>query len=181
MDIKNEMETLVRAEVDRVRSTLGAVRHCWCALCTTDVVALALTQLPPLYCRRDSYGYAAGYATAGKIHDAVQSALKRVALRPKHRPGTPRALAEEVGLVNYTFEVGSAIVGPVFGRENRACGCSLCRSDTLAYALNRYPAKYGVRQGTRRSLHPTYLEFMRHELGLILTQAARMVAEHPHH
>ena len=48
MDIKNEMEQLVREEVRRVREQAGAAEsRCWCALCETDIVALALTMLPP--------------------------------------------------------------------------------------------------------------------------------------
>jgi hypothetical protein len=137
--------------------------------------------LPPLYCRAETYGHASRFIKAGTIRDAVKTALKRVALRPKHRPGVPRSLKGEVGLVNYTFEVGAEMVGAELDRASVACGCESCRTDTLAYALNRYPAKYGITQGGRRSLDPSYLEFMRHEIGLLIGQAARVVSAHPHH
>jgi len=180
--IKNEMEQLVRDEVARAKKE-GSPDYagCWCPLCEIDIVALALTLLPPLYCRTATYGHAAGLIRAGTISDAVQSALKRVGLCPKHRPGTLPTLRDEIALINYTFEVGSSMVGQALGLSATGCSCDECRSDTLAYALNRYPAKYGVIRDGRRSLQPTYLDFMRYELGLLINQAARVVSTRPHH
>jgi hypothetical protein len=182
MSIKNEMEQLVREEVRRAKD-LGSPKYsgCWCPLCETDIVALSLTLLPPLYCREETYGHASRFIKAGTISDAIKTALRRVGLRPKHRPGVPRAIQGDVTLVNYTFEVGASMVGFELERTAAACGCESCRTDTLAYALNRYPAKYGIAQGGKRSLDPSYLEFMRHELGLLIGQAARVVTAHPHH
>lgn len=182
MSIKNEMEQLVRNEVARARKKDGPeYGACWCLLCEMDIVALALTLLPPLYCRTATYGHAAGLIKAGTISDAVQSALKRVSLRPKHRPGGLPTLRDEIALINYTFEVGTQMVGRALGLSATGCDCNECRSDTLAYALNRYPAKYGVARGGQRNLHPTYLDFIRHELGMLINQAARVVSSHPHH
>ena len=182
MGIRNEMEQLVRDEVARARQEGGpGYAGCWCPLCEIDIVALALTLLPPLYCRTATYGHAAGLIRAGTISDAVQSALKRVSLWPKHRPGTLPTRRDTVGLINYTLEVGSSMVGPALGLSATGCSCDECRSDTLADALNRYPAKYGVDRDGRRSLHPTYLDFMRYELGMLINQAARVVSAHPHH
>lgn len=181
MSIKNEMEQLVRDEVRRAKD-LGSPEYagCWCALCETDIVAFSLTQLPPLYCREETYGHASRFIKPGTIRDAIKTALRRVGLRPKHRPGVSRLVPGDVALVNYTFEVGAEMVGSELERTATACSCDSCRTDTLAYALNRYPAKYGIAQG-RRYLDPSYLEFMRHELGLLLGQAARVVTAHPHH
>ena len=182
MSVRNEMEQLVREEVARAKAEGGTgYAGCWCPLCEIDIVALALTLLPPLYCRTATYGHAAGLIRAGTISDAVQSALKRVDHWPKHRPGTMPASPEEIALINYTFEVGSQMVGPALGLSTRGCACDECRSDTLAYALNRYPAKYGVVRDGQRSLHPTYLDFMRHELGMLIHQAARVVSSNPNH
>lgn len=182
MSIRNEMEALVRQEVARARAAAEPGRSgCWCPLCETDAVALALTLLPPLYCREETVGSAAGLIKAGRIQEAVASALKRVALSPKHRTGVGPTLRGEVALINYTYEVGTAMVGSALGRTARACSCEGCRSDALAYALNRYPAKYGITHAGRRSLHPTYLDFMRYELGLLVNHAARVVATHPRH
>lgn len=176
------MEQLVREEVARVRREGGhGYTGCWCPLCETDIVALALTLLPPLYCRDENQASASTLIRAGKIGDAVQSALKRVGLWPKHRPGLGPSVRDQVALVNYTFEVGSAMVGPALGQSRTRCSCDTCRADTLAYALNRYPSKYGVVRGGRRSLHPTYVDFIRYELGMLISQAARVVSENPNH
>lgn len=182
MGIRNEMEQLVRDEVTRVRREGGqGYTGCWCPLCETDIVALALTLLPPLYCRDENQGHAATLIRAGKISDGVQAALKRVGLWPKHRTGPGPSVRDQVALVNYTFEVGSTMVGPALGQTPARCSCETCRADTLAYALNRYPAKYGVVRAGRRSLHPTYVDFMRYELGMLITQAARVVSDRPNH
>jgi hypothetical protein len=182
MSIKNEMEQLVRDEVASARKAAGpGYTGCWCPLCEMDIVALALTLLPPMYCRGEGHGTAAGLIKAGKISDAVQSALRRVGTWPKHRPGTLPAMRDEVSLVNYTFEVGTSMVGPALEQCAAGCNCESCRADTLAYALNRYPAKYGVIHAGRRSLHPTHIDFMRYELGMLIHQAARVVSSRPHH
>lgn len=182
MNIKNEMEHLVSDEVARVKNQgAGESRGCWCLLCETDITALALTLLPPLYCRTETYGHAGSLIKAGKIQDAVQTAIQRVGLRPKHRPGFPGARRGDVALVNYSFEIGAEMLNPSFNRADVACGCSCCRADALAYALNRYPTKYGVTQGGSRNLLPTYANFMRHELGLLLDHATRFISAHPHH
>ena len=181
MGIRNEMEQLVRDEVSRAKTEGGpGYAGCWCTLCEIDIVALALTLLSPLYCRTGTYGHAVGPIRAGTISDAVQSALKRVDIWPKHRPGALPTMRDEIALINYTYEVGSQMVGPALGRSATGCICDECRFDTLAYALNRYPAKYGVSRGGQRSLHPTYLDFMRYELGMLIHQAARVVSSHPH-
>jgi hypothetical protein len=158
MSIKNEMEQLVRDEVRSVKEQ-GSPEYsgCWCVLCETDIVALSLTLLPPLYCREETYGHASRFIKPSTIRDAVKTALRRVGLRPKHRPGVPRSLQGNVALVNYTFEVGAEMVGSELERTAAACSCESCRTDTLAYALNRYPAKYGIAQEGRRNLDPSYL------------------------
>lgn len=182
MGIKNEMEQLVRNEVVRVKQKGGpGYDGCWCLLCEMDIVALALTLLPPLYCRTSTYGHAAGLIKAGTISDVVQAALKRVGLWPKHRSGTLPPTRDEIALHNYTYEVGTQMVTAALALSATGCSCEECRFDTLAYALNRYPAKYGVTRGGRRSLNPTAIDFMRYELGMLINQAARVVSSHPHH
>jgi hypothetical protein len=181
MGIVNEMERLVWEELSRVWDAPGSgYTGCRCSLCEMDIVALALTLLPPLYCRDEGSAQAAA-ASSGKIADAVQAALKRVSLWPKHRPGVGATARDQVGLVNYTFEVGTSMVGAALGQSSSRCDCERCRTDALAYALNRYPAKYGVTRSGRRSLHPTYLNFMRYELGMLISQAARVVGNRPNH
>ena len=146
MGIRNEMEQLVRDEVARAKAEGGpGYAGCWCPLCEIDIVALALTLLPPLYCRTATYGHAAGLIRAGTISDAVQSALKRVGLWPKHRPGTlPTAAGRDRARQLHLRGRLATMVGPALGLSATGCTLRECRSDTLAYALNRYPAKYGV-------------------------------------
>ena len=72
MSIKNEMEQLVREEVRRARqSGVQKKEACWCPLCETDVVALSLTLLPPLYCRAETYGHAASLIGPPPAHDQL--------------------------------------------------------------------------------------------------------------
>lgn len=182
MSIKNEMENLVREEVARARREEGLeYSGCWCSLCEADIAALALTMLPPLYCRAETHGHASNVIKASRIRDTVQSALTRVRLRPKHRPGTLPSSRERIALVNYTFEVGTKMVSAALGKSANGCTCSGCHADALAYALNRYPAKYGVTQSGQRNLHYSYIDTMRHELGMLVAQAARVVSTHPRH
>lgn len=182
MGIKNDAEQLVRDEVARAKNAAGGgPAGCWCALCEMDIVALSLNMLPPQYCRAENYGYAAGLIRANSIAKAVRSAINRVALLPKHLPDGWPATAKDAALVNYTFEVGAALIGSTLDRSGAACGCAHCRYDTLAYALNHYPAKYGVARGGRRRLQQDDLDFMRHELGVLLSKAARVILAHPHH
>lgn len=182
MSIKNDMERLVRAEVARRAKAAGTGSTvCWCPLCETDIVALALNLLPPLYCRAETFGHAAVQVGASAVRDAVQTALTRVAISPKHLPGGWPATVKDAALVNYTYEVGATLVGAATDHFEAGCSCAACRFDTLAYALNRYPPRYGVARGGRRRLQANDLDFMRHELGVLLTQAARVVSSHPHH
>ena len=74
MGVKNEMEQLVRDEVARAKAEGGpGYAGCWCPLCEIDIVALALTLLPPLYCRTATYGHAAGLIRAGTITSSVRA------------------------------------------------------------------------------------------------------------
>lgn len=182
MSIKNDMESLVRDEVARARQAAGAESPtCWCALCEMDIVALSLNLLPPLYCRAETYGHAAALIGPARIRDAVRAALTRVALAPRHLRGGWPAKAQDSALVNYTLEVGTSLLAGAGDQCQAGCACSECRIDTLAYALNRYPSRYGVERGGRRLLLGADLDFMRHELGVLLGQAARVVSAHPHH
>jgi len=90
VDVKNDMEHLVRQEVSRRKEDpRGSRSICWCPLCEADVVAFALNSLPPRYCRAVNFGYAASQGYAGKVRQAVGLALDKVSKRPKHRPGAP--------------------------------------------------------------------------------------------
>jgi hypothetical protein len=84
MSIKNEMEALVRDEVARVREAgSSGYTGCWCSLCETDVVALALTLLPPLYSRTETFGIAAGFIKAAGRRSPVPGRGSRRRSRPR--------------------------------------------------------------------------------------------------
>jgi competence protein ComFB len=180
MRIKNYMELAVKSEVNRHREE-GLSSDCWCSLCETDVTALALTSLPPLYCMEHSYGMMGRKVMPGTIRGAVQKAASRVKVRPKHRPGSPDLRDEKVRLANFAFEEGSALVRSVLMTSSAPCSCHQCQADTLAFALNRFPPRYGVMTNGHTRFPDLQREFIRHELELLLTQAARIVAARPHH
>ena len=182
MDIKNDMEHLVKAEV-RTRRDCSAkeLACCWCCLCEADVLALALNNLPPRYCHQRNFGYAASQGLGNAVKSAVSRAIQKVSQRPKHRPGKPLSCSEDVRLDNFAQTIGAALVGSVLTRESSACDCEQCRADALAYALNRYPPKYGVSYGGHASYQSNYEDFIRHEVGQELVQAMTVVQARPHH
>lgn len=181
MAIKNDMEFRVRAEAARRRGR--PERHedpCWCLLCEMDILALALNQLSPRYCQERNFGLANAHGLGDDVRKAVADAIRKVSRRPKHRPGRPLHI-DDVKMENFALRIGSALVGTILSPESSTCACEQCLSDALAYALNRYPPKYGVSYGGRESYQANYADFIRHEIGQALTQAAAVVREHPHH
>lgn len=182
MAIKNDMESLVRAEVLRHRESSGEKSEiCWCPLCEFDILALALNQLPPRYCHEKNFGCSATKGFGHDVRRAVANAVKKVSQRPKHRPGRPPSRIDDIRMENYAQKIGNSLVGATRSPESPACGCDQCRADTLALALNRYPPKYGVSFGGRESYQENFADFIRHEIGQVLTQARAVIQEHPHH
>jgi competence protein ComFB len=182
MAIKNDMEFLVRKEVRRQHEQGGrGVDACWCSLCEADVTALALNQLPPRYCQEQNYGYSAAPGLGDKVRSAVTRAVEKVSRRPKHRPGRPDWLSGDPLVLNYAQKIGGDMVGSLLEQRPDACSCGQCRADALAYALNRYPPKYGVTAPGRESYQANFEDFIRHEMSQVLIQAARVVESRPHH
>jgi competence protein ComFB len=182
IDVKNDMEHLVRLEVNRRKGDAKADRDlCWCALCEADVIALALNNLPPRYCRGDNFGYAAAQGFVGRVREAVRLALEKVSRRPKHRPGAPDRFRSEALLEDFGLKIGNSLVGSSFVDLEDACSCESCRADALALALNRYPPKYGVSSPGRASYQSNYEDFIRHELGQALLKARQVICAHPNH
>jgi len=182
MAIKNDMEFLVRKEVQsrRERPAKGEAA-CWCALCETDVLALALNQLRPRYCHEKNFGCTASQGLGGDVRKAVARAVDKVSRRPKHRPGRPLSRVDDIRMENYAQKIGHALVGTVLPAGTAACVCDQCLADALAIALNSYPPKYGVSYGGRESYQANYADFIRHEVGQELTRAMAVVRERPHH
>lgn len=182
MAIKNDMEFRVRSETQRYRERFRKKKDlCWCALCEMDILALALNQLPPRYCHERNFGCTASQELGDAVRSAVARAVQKVSQRPKHRPGRPPSSIDDIKMENYAQKVGNSLVGTALSPAASACDCDQCRADTLAYALNRYPPKYGVSYGGRASYQANYEDFIRHEISQVLTQAVTVVREHPHH
>lgn len=182
MTIKNDMEFLVRSEVKRRRDGSGGENDfCWCPLCEMDIIALALNQLPTRYCHEKNFGGAAAQGFGGTVRSAVAHAVRKVSQRPKHRPGRPLLHGDGVRMENYAQTIGTSLVGTLLSPESSACACAQCRADALAFALNRYPPKYGVSHGGRESYQANNADFIRHEIGQALAQAVAVVRERPHH
>jgi hypothetical protein len=180
MTVINRTEEAVRAEIARLKEGTGEqAEQCWCALCEADVIALAMTILPPCYCTRvlpeDDV------ASTGSVRNAVFTAARRVQRRPKHRMAHPESRDAKVHLVNYTYEEGAALVATLRHRSDSSCSCRICQQDMLAYALNRYPPKYGVIHGGTSNLPSYQRDYIRHELEIIISHAAGIITARPRH
>jgi len=176
-----------RLPVDRLQKAtsglLGEKRRsfCDCPVCRTDVLALALTSLPPCYCRSEHYGIASARVTAGQLAKQLESAIHRVTLRPRHAGRAPILAADAVELVNFRLAIGERVVAPILAKIPGACRCELCQFDTLAFALNQMPSKYGVSVQGKLRMPASGAEFLRHELAGALAAAAKRVAANPRH
>lgn len=182
LDLKNDMEHLVRLEIGRRKhERAGPPGACWCPQCEADVVALALNNLPPRYCRGVNFGSAASEGRAGQVRSVVDRALDKVSRRPKHRPGAPDRFRSEARLEDFGLKIGSAIVGHSFAATAGGCSCEGCRADALALALNRCPPKYGVSSQGRASYQEHFEDFIRHDLGQALAKACQVIGANPRH
>ena len=161
----------------------GAVerRFCPCSQCRSDVLALALSNLPGGYCLSHHYGVGRGRIDAQEVRRQIQASLRRVGGRPRHSPADPIPGVGEVRLVDFGMKVGAPLVGPLLQRIGGACTCGRCRADTLAYGLNRTRTRYGVEVRGRVRMPPHELDFIRHDLLVSLHDAAQAVARNPRH
>ena len=182
MKLSNSMEQAVRIHLNRVRAQSPAGDEtCWCPLCRADMMALALTSLPPRYAtrRRSSLEVEALETTA--IHDGVALARRQVERFPKHERGAAVAAGEPVWVVNFPLEEGFRAVESILRRHEGACDCWNCRCDMVAFALNRYPTRYGVEHRGQTGLFEQDREQMRSELSSFLELAVRVVTTVPRH
>lgn len=182
LDVKNEMEHLVCREVERRKTARSPGRDlCWCPQCEADVVALALNNLPPRYCRGVNFGYAASEGFGGRVARTVEVAIEKVNCRPKHRPGAPDRYRREASREDYALKIGCLLVGAAFPVRQGVCACENCRADALALALNGYRPKYGVSSPGRSSYQHNFEDFIRHEVAQLLVAACRVVSANPNH
>jgi hypothetical protein len=182
MRIRNETETAVQGEVDRQKQNgYRKLLPCWCELCRADITALALSTLPPRYVTTVSHSILTGGAAAGPVTTAVLSSMRKVSRRPKHRHCFPESRSSRVKIINYTFQEGFSRLASYMRRPGLPCTCARCQDDTLAYALNRYPPKYGVLHAGNTKLPPSHLDYIRRELCLVISHAGAVVGNRPRH
>ncbi|MHB8836929.1 MAG: late competence development ComFB family protein [Candidatus Methylomirabilia bacterium] len=182
MKLSNSMEPAVRLHLSRLRAqSPQGDETCWCPLCRADMMALALTSLPPRYATCRPCDVAVEPRTAAAIHDEVVIARLQIERLPKHAKGAPVAEGEPVWVVNFPLEEGFRAVDAILRRDDTTCDCWNCRCDMVAFALNRFPARYGVEYQGRTHLIEEHRERMRDELTMFLDHAVRVVTTVPRH
>ena len=182
MKLINLMEQAVRAHLNRLRAQSQAGDEtCWCPLCRADMMALALTSLPPRYATCRPRDVEIETLMASAISDEVVLARRQIDRFPKHAKDAPVAAGEPVWVVNFPLEEGFRAVDALLRRHDQACDCWKCRCDMVAFALNRYPARYGVEHEGRTQLFEEQRERMRDELSSFLVHAIKVVTTVPRH
>ena len=182
MKLMNAMEHEVRIRLGRLRAqTPTEEGACWCPLCRADMMALALTSLPPRYATRRASSLEIEPRTAMMIHDSVVSAHRQVMRQPKHARGIPVPPHDAVWVVNFPLEEGFSAVGVILRRSDGVCDCWHCRCDMVAFALNRYPARYDIKHAGKTHRYDPDREKLRSELCGFLELAVRLVTTVPRH
>jgi hypothetical protein len=182
MKLTNAMETSVKIHLHRLRAeSPNGDETCWCPLCRADMMALALSSLPPRYATRRPGDTDSDARSAEAIRAEVVRAVRHVERYPKHPTGQAIAADEPVWVVNFPLEEGFRAVEAMIRSQDGACDCWNCRCDMVAFALNRYPARYGVEHGGLTHLLEADREQMRLELASFLDLAIRVVRTVPRH
>jgi len=181
MMLQNANERAVLKEFDTQKAISPGVATCWCQFCEADVKALALSKLSPCYCTTFDYTPILMTEDHLVVRRAVNHALERVALHPRHDHPLSDAPPDGPRVVDFIFEEGLDLVRQVMGESPSLCACDRCRDDALAYSLNRYPPRYGVRRNGKASLPEKERTAIRIELSPILARAARMISDKPRH
>jgi hypothetical protein len=181
--LRNATERVVRETVDRKKpaGSTDSNSGCCCPLCESDVMALSLGSLSPHYCTDFDYEKVLGGEESSRVDRTVDHSIARVALHPKHE-----RLAEDVSdlqlrLVNFSCKEGKAIIDSLLEDSDDSCSCPRCRAETLAYALNRYPPRYGVERNGIVEMPARERAAIREEITTILTRANQVVTASPRH
>jgi hypothetical protein len=176
------MEQVVRAHLNRLREeSATGDETCWCPLCRADMMALALTALPPRYATRRPIDFEGEPSLFAAARDGVAAARRQIDRFPKHGKGAAAAASEPVWVVNFPLEEGFRAVDALLRREETPCDCWNCRCDMVAFALNRYPARYGVEHRGQTHLFEEDRKRMREELTSFLGMGIRVVTTVPRH
>lgn len=181
--LENATERLVADEIEKRKAPPHADSTlCWCSLCENDVMALSLMSISPRYETRFISATATGIEIE-LIREAVSSALSRVSLHPRHERYPATSGVVELRLVNFSREAGASLVNalPAEDGKNTFCVCARCRADTLAYALNRFPPRYGLERNGSVEFPAKERDAIRAEMSSFIAYAARVVADNPRH
>lgn len=182
MKLMNAMEPSVRRHLNQLREqSPPGDETCWCPLCRADMLAFALSALPPRYATRRQGEIESDPRLTASVHDGVSRARRQVERFPKHLKGAAVAAGEPVWVVNFPLEESFRAVDEILRRHEGACDCWHCRCDMVAFALNRYPARYGVEHEGRTHLIEDDRVQMRGELAAFLDLAVRVVTTVPRH
>jgi hypothetical protein len=172
--------------VDKVSKTISRMvgekkrALCHCPVCSIDSIALAISTLPPCYCRAEHYGISSSKVTQEELAERVKNAIRKVTLLPRH-PARPVADDSSVRLFDFGLYEGSRMIAPLLSKVSDACTCENCLEDTLAFGLNRSKVRYGIIMGREVRIPSTELEFFRHQLQGILMKAAKIIGRNPRH
>ena len=182
MKLANATEQEVRAHLSRLREeSAGGDETCWCPLCRADMMALALSSLPPRYTTRRAGAHHPDPHHAATVGELVDKAVARVGRFPKHATGAAVAAGEPVWVVNFPLEESFRVVDAMVRSREDVCDCWNCRCDMVAFALNRYPPRYGVEHRGVTHLLEKDRNQMRDELVSFLDLSLRVVAAVPRH
>jgi hypothetical protein len=153
---------------------------CHCPICSIDSIALAISTLPPCYCRSEHYGIASSKISQDELSERVKTAIRKVTLLPRH-PGRPVADDASVRLFDFGLYEGSRMIGPLLSKVPGACTCDNCLEDTLAFGLNHSKVKYGILMGRDMRVPSSEMDFFRHELQGVFVKASKVIARNPRH
>lgn len=182
MKLTNAMEHAVRNHLNRLRDeSAEGDERCWCSLCRSDMMAMTLSLITPRYATRRQAPGDVDPTVSAAISEAVNQARHQVSTFPKHLGRGAETTTGPVWVVNFPLEEGFRAVDEILRRHDGACDCWHCRCDMVAFALNRYPARYGVEHGGQTHLLEKERLQIRAEVSSYLDLAVRVVTAVPRH
>lgn len=179
---RNLVEEFVRETLlSRRQHNADTEGVCWCALCTADMQALALSSLPPQYVTRREPLDGARSSRNGAVGLEVERAIRHVGGHPKHSASGAQTRTDPVAIVNFSFEIGFSTIEERVQRRSEFCECWDCRCDAVAFALNRFPPQYGVAFGGRSAFPESNRRQMAEEMAPFLDLGLQIATALPRH